>query len=72
MELGISRGTEERRHCCGSTREWTAILKWMNGEEGVVVCDNNISCLEKNWSQGVEGDLKCPLDQFLHLIYEQT
>ena len=48
------------------------ILKWMKGGEGVVVCDNNISCLENNWSQGVERDLKCPLDQLLHLIYEQT
>lgn len=35
------------------------------------VCDNSISCLRKNWSQGVERDLKCPLDQLLHLIYKK-
>ena len=48
------------------------ILKWRSGGEGVGVCDNNISCLEKSWSQGVERDLKCPLDQLLRLLYEQT
>ena len=48
-----------------------SILKWRSGGEGVGVCDN-ISCLEKSWSQGVERDLRCPLDQLLHLLYEQT
>lgn len=64
-------GTEERRACCGGARDGQPLVKLMNGEEGWMPMMTN-SCLGKNWNQGVERDLKCPLDQFPHLICEQT